>query len=170
MTRRQKTTFTPHVDGLERREVLSNVVDFTIPFVTPPPGVNKSAIDFTSNRFNQVWKSLNAVERNFVKTGNVANVEAQLTKIAGNVPYGRVLLNTWLSTVESGVAANTSPIDVLHRLEANLISYLETNDGIALNVQKSHVGWFTDGLLIYNSRVGHRPPPSQQIVIGVPPM
>ena len=42
MTRRQKATFTPQVDGLERREVLSTVIHSDIPFVIAPAGVDFS--------------------------------------------------------------------------------------------------------------------------------
>jgi hypothetical protein len=164
MTRQQKTSFTPQVDGLERREVLSTVVNYSIPFVFAPAGVRQSAINFTSSTFNQVWDRLNTVVRNFVRSGNMITADAQLQAISGRVPYGRkVLLNTWLSDLNSAgrtASANT----VLHQ---DLISYVDNNEGSAFNVLKGVVGYSTDGFLTYNGRAGRNPPSFQPKVIGV---
>ena len=163
MTRRQKTTFTPHVDGLERREVLSAVVDFRIPFVVAPGGTRQSAINFTSSTFHQVWNSLNAVARNFARTGNVINADAQLQAISRRVPYGsQVLLNTW----ESDLSADpTATATALHQ---DLVNFIDTNEGTAFNVLKSVVRFSTDDFLISNGRVGRNPPINQERVFGVP--
>ncbi|MGO9596822.1 MAG: hypothetical protein ACLP7Q_02245 [Isosphaeraceae bacterium] len=160
MTKRQKTTFTPQVDGLERREVLSAVIDHTIPFVIAPADVNQFAINFTSNRLHQVLKSLNADANSFARTGNVTKFESQLTAIAGQVPYGKqVLLNTWLADENS-----------LQQLDTDLISYLDNNEGTAINLGKSGVNYSTDGLVTYNYSVGHHLPSSQPTVTGVTAM
>ena len=164
MMRRQKTSFTPQVDVLERREVLSAVVNFSIPFVFAPAGARQSAINFTSITFHQVWEKLNTDVRNFVRSGNVITVNAQLQAISGLVPYGRQgLLNTWLSDLNSAgrtASANT----VLHQ---DLISDIDNSEGRAFNVLRGVVGYSTDGLPTYNGRVGHNPPTFQPKVIGV---
>ena len=164
MTRRQKTTFTPHVDGLERREVLSTV-SFSIPFVVAPGGTRQSAINFTSSTFHQVWNSLNTVARNFARTGNVTNADAQLQTISKSVPFGsQVLLDTWVSDLNSA-GTGASAGNVLHQ---DLVNFIDTNEGIAFNVLKSVVRFSTDDFLTYNGRVGRNPPISQERVIGVP--
>ena len=164
MKRRQKMSFAPQVDGLERREVPSTVVNYSIPFVFAPAGVRQSAINFSSITFHQVWDKLNTVARNFVRSGNVITADAQLQAISGLVPYGRRgLLNTWLSDLNS--AGRTASANTL--LHQDLISYVDNNEGSAFNVLKSMVGYSTDGFLTYNGRVGRNPPSSQPKVIGV---
>jgi hypothetical protein len=164
MMRRQKTSYAPQVDVLERREVPSTVVNFSIPFVFAPAGARQSAISFTSITFHRVWERLNTAVRNFVRSGNVITVDAQLQAISGLVPYGRQgLLNTWLSDLD-GAGRTASANTVLHQ---DLISYVDNNEGRAFNVLRGLVGYSTDGLLTYNGRVGHNPPTFQPKVIGV---
>ena len=164
MLRRQKTSFTPQVDGLERREVLSTVVNYSIPFVFAPTGVRQSTINFTSITFHQVWDQLNTVVRKFVRSGNAITADAQLQAISGMVPYGRQrLLNTWLGDLNS--AGRTASASTL--LHQHLISFVDNNEGSSFNVLKGVVGYSTDGLLTYNGRANRNPPSSQPKVIGV---
>jgi hypothetical protein len=157
-------SFAPQVDGLERREVPSTVVNYSIPFVFAPAGVRQSAINFTSITFHQVWEGLNMVVRNFVRSGNVITADAQLQAISGRVPYGRqALLNTWLSDLHSA-GRTASAKTVLHQ---DLLSFVDNNEGSAFNVLKGVVGYSTDGFLTYNGRADHNPPSSQPKVIGV---
>jgi hypothetical protein len=166
MTRRQKTTFTPQVDGLERREVLSTVIHFSIPFVFAPTGVSQSAINFTSSAFHQVWTSLNADASKFARTGNLTNFETQVQALAGRVPYGpQVLLNTWVGDLSNATPATAGT--VLHQMETDLLNYVDRNEGSAFNVLKSVAIYFTDGFLAFNGRAGHFPPIAQPKVIGV---
>ena len=174
MTKRQKTTFTPQVDGLERREVLSTVIHVDIPFVIAPAGVNQFAINFTSNTFHGVWNSLNADARNLARTGNLTLAETQLTALSTRIPYGeQVLLPIWQADVNNAIGTTTpTPATVkaaLNAVEADLISYLNDNEGSAFNVQKSGVGWSTDGLLTFNSKVGHGVASGQEAFPGVTP-
>ena len=174
MTKRQKTTFTPQVDGLERREVLSTFINTSFPYVVAPANVPQFAVNFTSNTFHQVWNSLNAGARNLARTGNLTLAETQLTALSREIPYGQqVLLPTWLADVNNAIGSTTpTPATVkaaLNAVENDLRTYLVDNEGTAFNVQKSGVNWSTDGLLTYNSRVGHGVARGQEPVIGVTP-
>lgn len=179
--KRRKMAFTPAVDGLEKREVLSaaSVASiaaakvtanyhggghnaYRIPFVFAPPGVWQNAINFTSNTFHEVLGQLDTFAKNVAKYQygypNGAyygyHVNNALSNIAGRVPYGRAnLLPVWQDTL----ANNTWIGSALHEMKGELIQYLNSNVGINFNVLKSGRSWSSDGHLVFNGKVGQTP-------------
>jgi hypothetical protein len=117
--RKRKTTFTPNVDGLERREVLSTahapiaqlalvgaqatnvpgtgdgIIVTSIPYVIAPTGTHQFSINFTSNTFHQIINGMNSAAQEFLRTGNQNRVLARLTNLSHRVPYGNQLLTIW---------------------------------------------------------------------------
>lgn len=171
--KRRKMAFTPAVDGLEKREVLSaaSVASiaaakvtanyhggghnaYRIPFVFAPPGVWQNAINFTSDRFHTVLGQLDTAAKNFAKYPNVYHLNNALTQIAGQVPYGRQnLLPVWQDTVNNSTWIGSA----LHEMKGELIQYLNSNVGINFNVLKSGRSWASDGHLVFNGKVGQTP-------------
>src|SRR5262245_51637612 len=120
--KRRKTTFIPHADGLERREVLSaahpvaqlvaggwdgNIhrgvfIDYSIPYLIARHGLQQNAINFTSNTFHQILNGLDSAAKSFAQHGSSIHLERNLSSLAHRVPYGgEYLLPIWLDDVSN---------------------------------------------------------------------
>lgn len=164
--RQRKSTFTPSVDGLEKREVLSTAptsiahvalanpqaafthfpvfINTTIPYVVAPPGVHQFAINFTSNTFHQIINGLNSAAQDFAKFGSTIHLRTNLVNLAHRVPYGSQLLATWANDLANfGLVVNplggaaTAPINANGATIRAALVQLETD---LVNYIGSNVG------------------------------
>jgi hypothetical protein len=153
-------------------------VDFTIPFIVGTTvGAPQNALNFTSNTYNQVlfgggdWDGIQQIADRFGDTGDVNQLNADITALSFRMPYGnQMLLPTWKADLQSLQAGTLTPTrsgitwdfdstsgqaqavgDVLFQ---DLQTYLSAGLGTSFNILQSNVNWNSDNLLTYNGFVG----------------
>ena len=104
----------------------------------------------------------------FVRSGNINQLNADITRIAGKVPFGRAeLLPTWQANLQALQAGTFTPTSsgfswglgatgtaIANTLYEGLQNYLADGIGTSFNILKSNIHWRSDNLLTYNQRVG----------------
>ena len=117
-----------------------------IQFVVAPQGVSQSAINFTTLRASQILHGngngpgIYRSFQNFNRTGNVAQLNANLSNLAVQIPYGRQeLLPLWQDDI-SGLSSQVR--DKGHVAQKfvlqDYVGYLKDGIGTTFNYLKSN--------------------------------